>query len=49
MTKIGTETITYSGKTYRFALNKAIDSALISPSNPQGVINHPDNSTWPAA
>lgn len=43
--KIGTETITYNGKTYRLALNKALDPALISPSNPQGVVAHADNNT----
>lgn len=42
--KIGTGTISYDGRTYRFALNKELDPALVSPSNPQGVTSHPDNT-----
>ena len=42
---IGTEMINYGGKTYRLAVNKEVDPTLISPANPQGVVNHPDNGT----
>lgn len=43
--RVGTPMITYNGATYKLAVNKETDPALVSPNNPQGVISHPDNNT----
>jgi outer membrane receptor protein involved in Fe transport len=40
----GADFINYDGKNYRLGVNKEIDPGLISPANPQGFVDHPDNT-----